>query len=109
MPYTKQTWSDEPVHTTPVNAARLGVIEDGIEAAQALAENHTHPASAITSGTLGVARVAVGSQLIVDKVKNGNNWPSARPTARTDVSIEWVGNTDPGSIAIDGDSWDVTP
>lgn len=30
MAYTKQTWVDLPSKTTPINAARLGHIEDGI-------------------------------------------------------------------------------
>lgn len=31
-PYTKQTWTNDPATTTPINAERLGHIEDGIEA-----------------------------------------------------------------------------
>lgn len=32
MAYTKQTWQDSPNTTTPITAARLSHIEDGIEA-----------------------------------------------------------------------------
>jgi hypothetical protein len=31
MPYSKQTWEDDPSTNTPISAARLGHIEDGIE------------------------------------------------------------------------------
>jgi hypothetical protein len=36
--YTKQTWEDLPAQTTPVNAARLAHIEDGLEAAAVVAD-----------------------------------------------------------------------
>lgn len=38
MPYTKQTWTDGSAGATPINAARLGVIETGVETAQATAD-----------------------------------------------------------------------
>lgn len=38
MAYTKQTWVDLPVETTPISAERLNHIEDGIEAATTTAE-----------------------------------------------------------------------
>lgn len=38
MAYTKQTWTDKPATTTPISAARLGHMEDGIEAAAATAD-----------------------------------------------------------------------
>lgn len=38
MPYTPQTWANDPATTSPVSAARLGVIETGIQNAQANAE-----------------------------------------------------------------------
>ena len=33
MAYSKQTWSNLPSKTTPINATRLNHMEDGIEAA----------------------------------------------------------------------------
>lgn len=38
MAYTKQTWADLPSKTTPINAARLGHIEDGIYDAASVAD-----------------------------------------------------------------------
>jgi hypothetical protein len=44
MPYTPQTWIDTDV-TKPLSAARMGVIETGIQTAQAAAEGATTGAS----------------------------------------------------------------
>lgn len=41
MAYTKQTWQDFPNKTTPINAARLGHIEDGIFNAAQVADSAT--------------------------------------------------------------------
>lgn len=38
MPYTPQTWHDEPIEDTPITAARLTYMEAGIATAQAAAE-----------------------------------------------------------------------
>lgn len=38
MAYTKQTWTDLPSKTTPINASRLNHIEDGIFAAAQVAD-----------------------------------------------------------------------
>jgi hypothetical protein len=55
MAYTKQIWNDfDPAY--PVTAARQSHIEDGIEAAAAVADAASN-ASNITSGTLAAARV----------------------------------------------------
>lgn len=40
MPYEKQTWHNLPTTDTPINAARLGHIEDGIEAASNAADGN---------------------------------------------------------------------
>ncbi|QFP96407.1 hypothetical protein SEA_MODRAGONS_23 [Mycobacterium phage Modragons] len=66
MAYTKQTWENVPSTNTPLSADRLNHIEDGIEDAHEgldgkADETHTHAASAITSGTLDVARLPVGN------------------------------------------------
>src|SRR5262245_16079260 len=43
IPYTKQTWTDGSGGGTPISAARLGVIEEGIlDASQAPAVRVTH-------------------------------------------------------------------
>lgn len=41
MAYTKQTWSDLPAETTPINASRLTHMEDGIYAANQEATQST--------------------------------------------------------------------
>lgn len=69
------------------------------------ASSHTHAASAITSGTIDYARLPAGTELVADKVKNGGVSYPARPTARTDITVVWVGNTDPGGAALNGDRW----
>lgn len=72
------------------------------------AVSHTHTAADLTSGTLALARVAAGATIVVDKAKGGfgaaaGSWPAARPTSRTDVTVWWIGDTEPGSIAVNGD------
>lgn len=68
MDYTKQLWTDAPATTTPISAARLNYMEEGIRAA-----NDYMPYATIT----------------VQKNTNGT-WP-ARPTARADVTVAWKG------------------
>jgi hypothetical protein len=50
MAYTKQTWTDNSP-STPVNAARLGHMEDGIETANALPRGELGYAERQTSDT----------------------------------------------------------
>lgn len=50
MAYTKQTWADLPSKTTPINASRLGHIEDGIFNAAATADTAASNASSAISG-----------------------------------------------------------
>jgi hypothetical protein len=50
---------------------------------------HNHAAADINSGTLSVERVTPTVGLFVFK-SSGGAWP-ARPTARTDVTVCWVG------------------
>ena len=67
---------------------------------------HSHSTAEFASGTLGLAYAPVGQVLFVSKVKNGGSWPVSRPTARTDVCVIWIGDTDPGSISVnDVDVW----
>lgn len=64
--------------------------------------------SAVTTGTFDIARLSPGSVLTVDKVKNSGSWPGSRPSARTDITYQFSGDTDPAAIAINGDFWDQT-
>jgi hypothetical protein len=67
---------------------------------------HSHTLSQFSSGTLGLAFAPVGQVLFVSKAANGGSWPVSRPTARTDVCVLWIGDTDPGSIAVNNlDVW----
>lgn len=50
MAYTKQTWADLPSKTTPINASRLGHIEDGIYDAASVADTAASNASSAISG-----------------------------------------------------------
>lgn len=90
-----------------VHAAILTALtetDERLDTLEAGGGSHTHAATDITSGLLGVADAPAGSQIVVDKVKNGGTWP-ARPTARTDVTVKWIGDTDPSTAAINGDTW----
>lgn len=48
MPYDIQTWSDYPSGGTPISAARLNHMEDGIAAAMQAAEDGTNSSDALT-------------------------------------------------------------
>ena len=50
MAYTKQTWQDLPSKTTPINASRLGHIEQGIYDAASTADTAASDASSAISG-----------------------------------------------------------
>lgn len=73
---------------------------------------HGHDASDITSGELQLARMPSGSTIVIDKSKEffgaPGQWPASRPTNRHDICVIWVGDTDPGSIALAGDKWDLS-
>ncbi len=69
---------------------------------------HTHDAADIGIGFIDRERLPAGSVLVVDYVKNGNAWPSARPTTRSNITVRWVGPTDPGALVINGDEWKAT-
>jgi tail-like repeat protein len=58
MTYTKQTWADSPATTSPISAARLTHIEDGIGDAHDLAaglETSKATTTALTTGLAGKA------------------------------------------------------
>lgn len=83
-----------------VNAADLGATRAPLE--------HSHGTGNLidADGFLALALLPDGVPLVVDKVKEGGSWPN-RPTARTDVPVIWIGDTDPGGSpkAINGDVW----
>lgn len=58
MAYTKQTWHDSPATDTPLSAARLGHIEDGIEAAALVADTAAADLAALTPADIGAAATA---------------------------------------------------
>lgn len=74
--------------------------------------NHGHDAADISTGSLEIDRLPLGSVIVVDKAKAfygaAGSWPSSRPTTRTDIVVIWKGDTDPGVIALAGDEWKVT-
>lgn len=73
MPYTPQTWQNEPSTLTPLSAARLGVLEDGIDDAHTLIDGHVadtagaHAASAISFTPAGSVS-AVTVQAAIEEV-----------------------------------------
>lgn len=60
---------------------------------------HNHAASDITSGTLGAARLPAQSSMVVITPA------TARPTARTDINVFWVGHVTQPANALEGDVW----
>jgi hypothetical protein len=58
MAYTKQTWTDSPATTTPISAARLGVIEQGIYDAHLAAGSAASAASTAASNAATAASAA---------------------------------------------------
>ena len=52
------------------------------------------------SGAITLSNLPAGSLIIVDKAKTeaghaAGAWPTVRPTARTDITVMWKGNSDP--------------
>lgn len=99
MVYTKQQWRDGAAGVTPINAARLAVIEQGISDAhdlaapaavlQALAGGKVNQdaigtaavgADEIATGAVGTAEIAAGA-VTKDKVAAGAGLIRARITA----------------------------
>lgn len=58
MAYTKQTWADLPSKTTPINASRLGHIEQGIFDAAQTADNAASAAGSLAT-RVGQAETAI--------------------------------------------------
>lgn len=61
MAYTKQTWSNLPATTSPLSAARLQHIEDGLEAAATVADSASDSAGA-SAYVVAVQNGFVGSE-----------------------------------------------
>lgn len=68
--YVKQTWADDAAGATPIMAANLNHMEDGIAAAQT--------ADGLPAGTT------------LTVIKSGSTWP-VRPTSRNDIIVAWKG------------------
>ena len=68
MTYTKQTWNNKPANDTPISAERLTHIEDGIEAAYAIAAAAalTQPGNLATVATSGAYADLTGKPTIPD-------------------------------------------
>jgi len=133
MAYTKQTWEDAPSTDTPISAARLGVMEEGIETAHELAEAAQADADAAqsTANSAGSVATAAASAAVTAQT-TANNAATAAATAqttanakaaKTDVqitvahgtdpnvarpsgyaSVRWVGTATPAN-KVDGDDW----
>lgn len=129
MPYGKLTWTNSGASgglgaNNEINAERMGHLENGIEAAQtaaeaaqATADSHTHYPNEIIPDEGGAAYFAIslmpaGSTIKVIKADDvygaAGSWPATRPTTRTDIYIDYEGDTDPAAISLDWDSWIVT-
>lgn len=60
---------------------------------------------------VGLEDLPPGSVIVIDKAKTDYGaagvWPANRPTSRTDICCIWLGDTDPGVVAIAGDIIDL--
>ena len=92
--------------SVPGNSNRYAIYPVTASGTPYAKQSHAHDTAQFTTGTLGLAFAPVGQVLFVSKAANGGSWPVSRPTARTDVCVIWIGNTDPGAIAVnDRDVW----
>lgn len=57
MAYSPQTWHNEPTEDTPISAARLTVIESGIQAAAATADSASSTAGSTATTVAGLGAV----------------------------------------------------
>ena len=81
-----------------LTAAFQAVGTDMKDKANAAALN----ASALTSGTVPIARLPAGSVMSTTSV-------SVRPTARTDIRVHWHTPEPPTAVMVTGDTWIPTP
>ena len=136
MAYVKQSWINLPTMTTPLSAARMTYIENGIydldQDTLKISNNLgdlTSSSSARTalnlgsSATLNVGSepgtVAAGYHIHSEMIRNfaywdeaEDEWP-ARPDVEEGIHVEWRSVTDPTALppseAIPGDSWKRAP
>lgn len=98
------TTGDTMTGTLVLSADPTNLLE---AATKGYVDNHVPPAVPATNltGTISLERIPAGSRITVTKT---TSYP-ARPTARTDITIVWKGNTAPtfgGSGAVaDVDEW----
>lgn len=93
MAYTPNpTWVDGAAGGTPITAATLQHIEDGIAAAAAAADAASDglDGKQALGVPITVAMAAAGS--ILFQSANGDGSFPARVTSRTDVRVWWFGN-----------------
>lgn len=75
-------------------------------------DNHGHNASEIGGGTLSVALAWPGAEIVVVKARGDfgaapGSLPAVRPAGtRTDVTVVYRSDTDPGALAFDHDVWE---
>ena len=97
MPYTPQSWTDGPGGGTPLSAARMNIIEAGIQAAQAAAEAAVAKALADAKGDLliGTGPDAVGKHTV------GAPDTVLQTDAATATGVKWekIGNAQIASTA----------
>lgn len=80
MAYTKQTWANAPATTSPLSAARLNYIEDGIEATAGVADTAVQPGdpladldTAVTGAQLDALKTKIdGVEASADVTDAGN-------------------------------------
>lgn len=108
MTYTPQTWTDGSGGGTPLSAARLTHIEDGMVAHDVDISNKMNAADEIS-----LAQYPAGAMIAIDYFKSdygaANAWPTSRPSADTTLCFVWIGPTDPGTIMVAGDAFWLDP
>jgi hypothetical protein len=110
--YVKQTWSDAPATTTPISAARLGTMEQGIldavNAANA-ADSHAGTAQGIAEGAASAASTALGnasSALSAVGAKARTYYQASAPSGSFNVGDMWFDSDDSYRLYIwNGSAW----
>lgn len=92
--YAKQSWSDLAAGGTPISAARLNHMEEGIEAAHELAG---------TGGGEGGSPGQVEAMVLVDGSAGGGDRPAGY------FRVRWVGGTTRPLNMATNDVWEHTP
>lgn len=118
-----QTLSDQHLLDTDIVAGTNVTVTPGagnsVTVAVPTAPSHTHAQYALesspdtlqqqiddlsstVSGSITYNSLPIGSLVVVDKAKtepghDAGNWPTIRPTSRTDLTVMWKGDTDPAN------------